>query len=95
MLAELSEPTIVPAWCKSYLDYMLKGVLPEDTVEACRITRCSKAFTIIKSELYKRNIYDILQRCISPEAVKDILLDIHVGTYGHHASSRALVAKAF
>ena len=49
---------------------------------------------IIKGELYKRNISGILQRCIASEDGKAMLLEIHVGTCGHHASIMALVAKA-
>jgi hypothetical protein len=57
--------------------------------------RRSKAFTIIQGELYKRSTTGVLQRCIAPEDEIDLLRDIHEGTYGHHASSRTLVAKAF
>jgi transposase InsO family protein len=37
----------------------------------------------------------VLQRCVEPEEGQEILRDIHQGECGHHASSRALVAKAF
>ena len=74
---------------------MVRKELPEDVVEARRITRRSKAFTIINGELYKRSISKVLQRYIAPEDGKAIVLDIHAGICGHHASSRALVAKAF
>jgi hypothetical protein len=37
----------------------------------------------------------IFQKCIEPEEGQDLLKDIHQGECGHHASSRALVAKAF
>ena len=73
---------------------MLHQELPEDTVEAWCITRRAKAFTIINGGLYKRSISGVLQRCIAPEDDKAILLEIHEWTCGHHASSRALVAKA-
>jgi hypothetical protein len=36
-----------------------------------------------------------LQRCITPQEGQDILKDIHAGVCGHHASSRAIEAKAF
>ena len=42
-----------PMWTKPFLAYMLRQELPEDTVEARRITRRAKAFTIINGELYK------------------------------------------
>jgi hypothetical protein len=55
----------------------------------------SKSFTIINGELYKLSTTRVLQRCIAPEDGITLLQDIHEGTYGHHASSRTLVAKAF
>ena len=63
--------------------------------EARRISRRSKAFTVINRQLYKRSIAQILQKCIDEEDGKALLLEIHEGTCGHHASSRVLVSKAF
>jgi hypothetical protein len=57
--------------------------------------RRAKAYTIINNELYKRSISGVLQRCIAPEEGQVILRDIHEGICGHHASSQALVSKAF
>jgi hypothetical protein len=37
----------------------------------------------------------IFQKCIEPEEGLELLKEIHQGECGHHASSRALVAKAF
>jgi hypothetical protein len=37
----------------------------------------------------------IYQKCIEPEEGTELLREIHQGECGHHASSRALVAKAF
>jgi hypothetical protein len=37
----------------------------------------------------------IYQKCIEPEEGRELLREIHKGECGHHASSRALVAKAF
>jgi hypothetical protein len=64
-------------------------------VEARRVIRRSKAFTVVKGELYKRSISGVLQRCVTPEEGRIILKDIHEGICGHHASSRAIAAKAF
>src|SRR4051794_34579226 len=50
---------------------------------------------IINKELYKRSIIGVLQRCVTPEEGRLILMDIHEGICGHHASSRAIAVKAF
>jgi hypothetical protein len=82
-------------WMQQYLAYLVNKELPKDPIEARRIARRSKAFTVIKGELYKRSISGVLQRCVTPDEGKVILKDIHEGICGHHASSRAIAAKAF
>jgi hypothetical protein len=37
----------------------------------------------------------IFQKCVEPKEGRELLNEIHQGECGHHASSRALVAKAF
>jgi hypothetical protein len=100
LVADLSEEMakvmlIEAVWTKPYLAYLIQGELPEDTIHHRQIMWCSKAFTIINGELYKRSTTGVLQRCIAPEDGIARLRDIHEGTYGHHASSRTLIAKAF
>jgi hypothetical protein len=50
---------------------------------------------VLQGKLYKKSITDVLQRCVTPQEGQDILKDIHAGVCGHHASSRAIAAKAF
>ena len=50
---------------------------------------------MINRQLYKRNISQILQKCIDEEDGQDLLLEIHEGTCGHQASSHVLVSKEF
>jgi hypothetical protein len=82
-------------WMQSYLAYMINNTLPEYVVEARRIVRWSKPFIIVQGKLYKKSITCILQRCVTPQEGQVILKDIHARFYGHHASSRAIAAKAF
>jgi hypothetical protein len=74
---------------------MVNKTLPKDVVEARRIVRQSKAFVVLQGKLYKKSITGVLQRCVTPQEWHIILKDIHAGVYGHHASSRAIVAKDF
>jgi hypothetical protein len=41
---------------------MINKKLPEDAVEAKRITRRSKAFIVLQGKLYKKSITGVLQR---------------------------------
>jgi hypothetical protein len=86
---------IEETWMQPYLAYMMNKTLPEDTVEARRIIRRSKAFIILQGKLYKKSITSVLQRCVTPQEGQVVLKDIHAGVCGHHASSRAIAAKAF
>src|SRR4051812_38420725 len=96
-IPDITAPTELegPAWEKPFLRFLIEGTLPKDVAEARRIIRRSKAFTVINRQLYKRSIAQILQKCIEEEDDKVLLLEIHEGTCGHHASSRVLVSKAF
>ena len=85
----------VPSWGEPIITFLTSGVLPNDEVSARQVQRRSKAYTIINGELYKRSVTSVLQRCVSSAEGQEILKDIHQGECGHHASSRALVAKAF
>jgi hypothetical protein len=70
-------------------------VLPDDRVQARQIERRAKAYTIINHQLYKRSVSGVFQRCVEPAEGIELLREIHQGECGHHASSRAIVAKAF
>ena len=50
---------------------------------------------IIKGELHHCSVSGAFQRCVSPEEGREILREIYEGDCGHHAGSKALVAKAF
>jgi hypothetical protein len=95
-IAELEEVMMIEeTWMQLYLAYMINKKLPEDAVEAKKIVRRSKAFDVLQGKLYKKSITGVLQRCVTPQEGQVILKDIHAGVCGHHASSRAIAAKAF
>jgi hypothetical protein len=77
------------------MDFKVNGQVPVDEAEARRIQRRSKAYTIINIEMYKRSATGVLQRCVESSEGQEMLREIHQGECGHHASSRALVSKAF
>jgi hypothetical protein len=85
----------IPSWAEPFSNYLITGDLPQDEAEARRLQCRAQAYTIINSELYKRSVSGIFQKFIEPEEGLELLREIHQGECGHHASSRALVAKAF
>jgi hypothetical protein len=52
---------IEETWMQPYLAYMMNKTLPEDTVEAQRIIRRSKAFFILQGKLHKKSITGVMQ----------------------------------
>jgi hypothetical protein len=52
---------IEKTWMQPYLAYMVNKRLPEDTVQAKRIIRRSKAFVVLQGKLYKKSITGVLQ----------------------------------
>jgi hypothetical protein len=85
----------ISSWAEPFSNYLITGDLPQDEAKARRLQHHAQAYTIINSELYKRRVSGIFQKCIEPEEGLELLREIHQGECGHHASSRALVAKAF
>jgi hypothetical protein len=95
-IEELEEVMMIEeTWMQPYLAYIINKKLPEDAVEAKRIIRRSKAFVVLQGKLYKKSITSVLQRCVTPQEGQVILKDTHAGVCWHHASSRAITAKAF
>ena len=94
-MASVFEIKCVPSWAQELLSYLANGKLPEDRVRARQIERRAKAYTIINHQLYKRSVSGVFQRCVEPAEGIELLKEIHQGECGHHASSRAIVGKAF
>jgi ribonuclease HI len=86
-----------PNWQTPYLEYLLRGELPLDKVEARRLARRAKSFVLLgdEKELYHRSPSGILQQCISVAEGQELLQEIHSRACGHHAAPRALVGNAF
>jgi hypothetical protein len=96
---EIDQPVFtareVPSWARLIMDFLVDGQLPMDEAEARRVMRSSKAYTIVNKEIYKRSATGVLQRCVESAEGQEMLREIHQEVCGHHASSRALVSKAF
>jgi ribonuclease HI len=81
---------IEETWMKPYLAYMMNKTLPEDTVEARRVIRRSKAFVKLQGKLYKKSITGMLQQCVTPQEEQVILKDINAGDKGIDNRARQL-----
>ncbi|KAM0900811.1 hypothetical protein ACQ4PT_020383 [Festuca glaucescens] len=95
MVASVFEIKCVPPWAQEFLSYLVAGKLPEDQVQARKIERRAKAYTIINHQLYKCSVSGVFQRYVEPAEGIELFREIHQGECGHHASFRAIVGKAF
>jgi hypothetical protein len=82
-------------WRKPITEYLRLGTIPDDEIEIWHLAHRAKVYLIHDNELYRRITSGILQRYIPPKEGKELLLDVHGGICGHHASSRSMVGKAF
>jgi ribonuclease HI len=63
----------IPSWAEPFSNYLITGDLPQDEAETRRIQCRAGAYTIINSELYKRSVSGIFQKCIEPEEGMELL----------------------
>ena len=89
------EEVAAPSWAQPILKFLVSKELPTDEILARQVQRRAAAYTIINRELVRHSVTGVYERCVEPEQGQAILRDIHQGECGHHAASRALVAKAF
>jgi hypothetical protein len=82
-------------WQKLISEYLWFGMIPDDEIETRSLVRRAEGYLIHNDELYHRSTSCVPQRCIPLEEGKALLLDVHEGVCGHHASSRSMVKKAF
>jgi hypothetical protein len=83
------------AWIMEIRTYLKDNILPDDSTSADRIARLAKRYTLVEGDLYRRGANGILMRCITREEGCELLVEVHGGECGNHASSRTLVGKAF
>jgi hypothetical protein len=78
----------------SLIDYIERGITPEDDKESRKIMRKATRFTMIEGHLFRKGISTPLLKCIGPEEVGYVLTEIHEGSCGHHIGPKSLARKA-
>ena len=58
---------ITPDWTVPYIAYILRKELLVDEEEARQIARRSKAFTVIRGQLFRESVTGVCQKCVTPE----------------------------
>nr|XP_027071801.1 uncharacterized protein LOC113696611 [Coffea arabica] len=80
-------------WMSPFILFLGQGVLPEDRVEARKIQRKSARYALRDGEMYKRSYLGPWLKCVTPEAGRQVLHEIHEGLCGAHVGHRMLARK--
>ena len=77
-----------PIW-----DYLIEGLLANDSKEAAKLKTRSARFTIHRVSLYKRGFFTPILKCIVRKDADYVLREVHEGVCGNHIGARALAGK--
>jgi hypothetical protein len=83
------------AWITDIQDYLKDNILPNEHISIEQIDSVAKRYTLVEGDLYRSGSNDVLMWCKTQEDGCELLIEIHGGECGNHASSRMLVDKAF
>lgn len=74
-------------------DYIMLGILPDDTVEAKNIKIKAPYFMISDSNLYNKGYLTPWMKCIKDDEGEEVLKQTHVGEVGAHEGAMALTGR--
>ncbi|KAF8095016.1 hypothetical protein N665_0346s0013 [Sinapis alba] len=94
ILAEISNSTTQNIdWRTPFLDYLDKGILPEDKWESRRLKVKSSNYVSIDGKLHRWTANKVLLTCVGKEEVELVMIETHEGEGGNHSGGRALALK--
>jgi hypothetical protein len=82
-------------WIMEIRTYLKDNTLPNDSASANRIAHLTKRYTLVEGDLYRCGANGVLMWCFTREEGCELLVEVHGGECGNHASSRTLIGKAF
>ncbi|XP_024163750.1 uncharacterized protein LOC112170643 [Rosa chinensis] len=80
----LTESERTPSWMDPFIDYLSKGIEPQDKTIATRLRRRATLYTVREVKLYKKGRSFPLLKCISLEEGQRVLLSLHSRVCGNH-----------
>ncbi|GKA67736.1 reverse transcriptase domain-containing protein [Tanacetum coccineum] len=81
------------SWMIPIKEYLLSGLLLEDTNEARKIRIQVPPYKLIRGNLYKRSFFTLWLRCIAPPHTDKIIKEIHEGSCRFNAEPRSMVVR--
>ncbi|GJX21166.1 reverse transcriptase domain-containing protein, partial [Tanacetum coccineum] len=83
-----------PTWMTPIRNYIEKGMLPEDPVNARTLMEKIGNYTMEDRVLYRKSYLVLLMRCVGPLQANYVIREVHMGLCGMHDGPRHVVAKA-
>ncbi|GJR12087.1 reverse transcriptase domain-containing protein [Tanacetum coccineum] len=83
-----------PTWMTLIQNYLEKGKLPEDPVDARTLMEKIGNYTMEAGALYRESYLVPLMKCVGPLHANYIIREVHMGSCGMHDGPRQVVAKA-
>ncbi|GJT17568.1 hypothetical protein Tco_0876274 [Tanacetum coccineum] len=68
-------------WMNPIHEYLLSGLVPEDSKESKKIKIKAPQYKLIRGSLYKKSFYTPWLRCIAPPKTDDVIKEIHEGFF--------------
>ena len=90
---EVSPVMSEPSWIDPIWDYLIEGLLLNDSKEASKLRTRSARFTVHRGSLYKRGFFTPILKCIARKDADYVLREVHEGICGNHIGARALAGK--
>ncbi|GKC13286.1 reverse transcriptase domain-containing protein [Tanacetum coccineum] len=83
-----------PTWMTPIRNYLEKGILPEDPVDARTLMEKIGNYTMEDGVLYRKSYLVLLMRCVGPLQANYVIREVHMGSCGMNERPRQVVAKA-
>ncbi|XP_058774693.1 uncharacterized protein LOC131648971 [Vicia villosa] len=82
-------------WFHNIKRYLERQEYPENasTIDKKTLRRLAAKFFLSGDILYKRNYDSVLLRCVDEREAKEIIKEVHDGTFGTHANGHAMARK--
>ncbi|KAL5547542.1 hypothetical protein UlMin_002773 [Ulmus minor] len=84
----------VDDWRKCYLDFLVKGIVPETKTEELRLKKHIVKYMVKEGHLYRKAYNGHILKCISGQEAEEILQEVHEGDCGEHQGGRRLYEEA-
>lgn len=85
--------TTGPTWMTPFMEYLKRGILPDDHDKAGKICIKAPSYVLMDRELYQRGFTAPWLKCVDQVKGMEVLQEAHTGQAGAHEGERALTGK--